>query len=690
MPAKAYGRSLSDFGKLLPAEEILREACRLGEWAIVGDERPNPMRAICTPQNHGETPGEIFAHAAERHATLKARSEAWRKSEDALERLRDAEWAKPHLFKRKAEKDERKAEQDVWVATVQLSVVLNLPVRYVRSLQFIRTKPRQNRRGWTVPYDGADQQLTPKEARNWLRQIRIRPTVLRFFILGGDDTAPVHEQGVRVEGAWIDGGLDLRGCRTTVLVYVFQCRIDGAVSAYDRRLATLNLRGTAVSGLAADGLECDGDVFLREGFHASGEVRLPGAQIGGNLECSGGRFDNAGGHALVCDGMTTGGRVFLRAGFHASGAVRLPGAQIGGDLSCSGGRFDNAGGYALLCDRMTTGADVVLIDGFHASGEVRLPGAQIGGDLACDGGRFENPPGHALFADGTTVVGSLFSDRSRPWLELWIWLPVRLGRWSTMRRVGGSATAICSITSATGGWRGTTYECAHAHRLAEGSGARSRRVRLSPAAWEHLAKVLREMGHDEEARKIAIAKQERMYAVGRIKGIAARPLHWLYGLLAGYGYRPLTAICWMLGVCVLWAVLYCFAGLQGWFAPTNPLIHNNADIIAGCQKEAGGRQFNWTTCSAVPPAYTTFQPLIYSADLILPLVDLQQENEWAPMVVQSDGRSSLWGGICVRWLMWIEILFGWGMSLLLVAVLGNLVKKDLVAAERPACAVSPP
>ncbi len=29
-----------------------------------------------------------------------------------------------------------------------------------------------------------------------------------------------------------------------------------------------------------------------------------------------------------------------------------------------------------------------------------------------------------------------------------------------------------------------------------------------------------------------------------------------------------------------------------------------------------------------------------------------------------------------RFYMWFEILFGWAMSLLLVAVLGNLVRKD--------------
>jgi hypothetical protein len=77
----------------------------------------------------------------------------------------------------------------------------------------------------------------------------------------------------------------------------------------------------------------------------------------------------------------------------------------------------------------------------------------------------------------------------------------------------------------------------------------------------------------------------------------------------------------------------------------------------------------------VPAEYTTFNGFSYSLDLILPLVDLQQERDWAPVVVDEDNRYVLLGSL-TRLLMWLEILFGWGMSLLLVAVLGNLVKKD--------------
>ena len=77
----------------------------------------------------------------------------------------------------------------------------------------------------------------------------------------------------------------------------------------------------------------------------------------------------------------------------------------------------------------------------------------------------------------------------------------------------------------------------------------------------------------------------------------------------------------------------------------------------------------------MPPEYTTFQPFIYSLDLILPLVDLQQDSDWAPIVSNANGET-LWAGRALRWLMWFEILFGWMASLTLVAVLGRLVDKD--------------
>ena len=114
--------------------------------------------------------------------------------------------------------------------------------------------------------------------------------------------------------------------------------------------------------------------------------------------------------------------------------------------------------------------------------------------------------------------------------------------------------------------------------------------------------------------------------------------------------------------------------MQGVFAPTNPVLHSNPTIAAACRvgREAGAAA--WTRCAAMPDAYTTFQPWLYSLDLILPLVNLQQDVDWAPAVTVNGRNFNL--GIVTRWLMWFEILFGWMASLMLVAILTNLVKKD--------------
>ena len=58
-----------------------------------------------------------------------------------------------------------------------------------------------------------------------------------------------------------------------------------------------------------------GDVFLRKGFQAQGEVQLIGAAITGDFDCDGGIFYNPLGTALNAERMTVGGALLLRAGF---------------------------------------------------------------------------------------------------------------------------------------------------------------------------------------------------------------------------------------------------------------------------------------------------------------------------------------------------------------------------------------
>ena len=45
-------------------------------------------------------------------------------------------------------------------------------------------------------------------------------------------------------------------------------------------------------------------------------------------------------------------------------------------------------------------------------------------------------------------------------------------------------------------------------------------------------------------------------------------------------------------------------------------------------------------------------------------------------MVTVNGSDWNWSRAIMRFYMWFEILFGWAASLLLVAVLGNLVKRD--------------
>jgi len=223
---------------------------------------------------------------------------------------------------------------------------------------------------------------------------------------------------------------------------------------------------------------------------------------------------------------------------------------------------------------------------------------------------------------------------------------------------------------------------------------------FKPQPWEQLIKVLRESGHAESAREVAIAKQQRLRQAGKIKGLAG-VLHDAFGELCGYGYRPIWFLRWFSVVWLFCSVFYMIAAGVGVMAPTNPRVFDEAKY-AQCRPEAFG---NWTTCEKAPYEYTTFNPFLYSLALILPLIELQQEKDWAPMMLQPCVKSLdlVIAPVCVRsvaeakaagedvtmmkpaywpfgvfiWtLTWAQVLFGWIAGLLFVAVISGLVQRD--------------
>lgn len=527
---------------------------------------------------------------------------------------------------------------------------------------------------------------------------RIRAELLRFLALGGDMLNPVHEGGINLKGGCIDGHFDLQACDVDFPLTLIECRIAETIILYDAHLDQLFLEGTWVKGLWADRLRVDGSIFLGNGFEAHGEVRLSGANIGGDLTCSDGRFDNLGGNALSADGMTVKGDIFFRKGFHASGQVRLLGANIDGDLSCTGGIFDNPDGNALSLDRLNVKGGIFLGNGFQANGAVRLLGAHIGGSLNCSDSHFKN----GFAADGTVVRGALFMRRA-----------------NISGTVSLAGCHVHTLIDDADCWPDDSLILDNFRYDSIGDGPTTARQRtdwlkkqklrylheeLCPQPWEQLIKVLREMGHNWDANQVAIEKQEMLrrarkigtrepraafrFGWGRLLPVRrwidrawnwfsnrmARLFHVGYGLFAGYGYRPTRILYWMMLVCSLSSLAYYEGRQHGLIGPTSAVIQSEpAYRICGDGGEVG-KQY-WTQCSAMPSAYTTFQPFFYSLDLILPLIDLQQDPDWAPIVASQTGET-LWAGRMIRWLTWFEILFGWVMSLMFVAIVGRLVEKD--------------
>ena len=238
---------------------------------------------------------------------------------------------------------------------------------------------------------------------------KVRGAFIRFLALGGDEDAPVHETGVQLQGAWIEGALVLRGVETTSGLLLLDSDFSEPPFFYDARVTgALALSGSRIPGLQGDRLACDGPLFLRDGFISTDEVRLLGAKIGGDLACRGGTFQSVGGNALNADGIDVGGSVFLDKSFNATGTVRLIGAKIGSNFECSGGTFQNKGGDALDADRIDVRGSLLLNKTFTASGTVRLLGAKIGSNFECSGGTFRNEGGEALNASGVDTGGDLF------------------------------------------------------------------------------------------------------------------------------------------------------------------------------------------------------------------------------------------------------------------------------------------
>ncbi|MEL7027166.1 MAG: hypothetical protein AAGO57_08075, partial [Pseudomonadota bacterium] len=543
--------------------------------------------------------------------------------------------------------------------------------------------------------------------------VHIRAEVLRYFILGGCEKHKTDSIGVWMKGAHITGTLDIDFQSVPGALRILNSRFDERFDSEQTRVAVIGLDGCHLNGWRAQGLRCKGSVFLR-GIDAKAMVALNSAEIGGQLACEGAKFLAEDGKALNAQGVKTGQDIFLR-GITAKATVALNSAEIDGQLDCDGAKFLAEDGDALNAQGIKTGQSIYL-RGITAGATVELNSARIGGQLSCVGAEFLAKDNNALnahsikiahhvFLKGITAKGTIslssaqiggqLNCRGAKFLaegdDALTVQGAKIDRELVWRRVS-AANAILNFTDAhaavlwddEASWPdservlvdGFTFD-----RIVEApTDAKSRiewickgefRGGFFPQPYTHLAKVLREMGHERDARKILVAREQRQAWHNHKNSRLAlngdfRPAwqsvvqdflslwSFIARVTAGYGHAPGRVIPTLLVLTVaIWIPAH-LAYKAGDFAPNSgPILVSEGwtDIVERSDVENPAQK--WSDATEAGRDWETFHALAYAADVVIPIIVFGQTEAWAPSTTRGPWGVFLW------WAKWFGALFGW-------------------------------
>ena len=369
------------------------------------------------------------------------------------------------------------------------------------------------------------------------------------------------------------------------------------------------ITNTTGPALHCDGVEISDGAFFEDGFSASGvgkqgTIRLPGARIRGQLSFSGATLTNSSGPALCADRLQVENGAFLDEGFNAigegeDGVIAIPDAHVRGQLIFSNAVLTNRSGPALCANDVHV-EDSLQFDDLSATGAtdegvIQMMGAHIGSQLSLSGAILTNDSGPALLADQIQVDDSIFMDCSFTATGHTSGSTVEITGASiaghlvlsqaslhndhgdllnlentTVGAIHMEPEVICAgndhrphnyeVPLSTVSTDGLVYT--HSSGISEDFWLHVIRHHTSsyaPQPYQHLASRLKANGHDRSARRVLIAQQQDLRRRGEIGGWFTTSVHWLWGSLAGYGYRAGRIALALIAVLAL-------SGLAGWWA----------------------------------------------------------------------------------------------------------------------------
>lgn len=465
-----------------------------------------------------------------------------------------------------------------------------------------------------------------------------------------------HLKSIFADGAVIDGAVFLRRCKAGVLQFAGS-RIEGQFDCTDSVFDSLTLDG-AVIGVG---------LHLRR---SAGRVKMTRARIGADFNCEDATLTATPGSdtALDAGGVNVDGSVLLRNGFHASGPVHLLGGQIGLNLDCTGGEFTSMPrdaskiDEALRADLLDVKGTVFLSKGFRAQGAVHFNSSRIGGDFDCTRARFDT----GLAIERASVQGAFY------WREVTIAGSAGLDLLNT---------SVDNLTDDRGSWPSPGHLEIHGFvykRLGLAS-PRQAKERLNWLAlqksfasqpYRQLASVLKTEGDDAGTQMVLFEmehKRREKEDKNRLEKLWSDALRWTIS----YGYYPIWALRWLLRSMILGLVLYFVGYSIGSVVPTDAAAY-----------EAFKQNHQWLPAhyehfhASMYSLENTF-PIVK-----LGQAETWQPDPSPQRFVKRlrlwPTASSIWISLAglLWWFHWAQILFGWLFATMFIAGVTGLIRKD--------------
>jgi hypothetical protein len=518
----------------------------------------------------------------------------------------------------------------------------------------------------------------------------IRGEFLRHLILSNNQEIEesgkkyilkIDPKGLTFKGAYITGIFDFSFCNTDLAFGFINSIFENQIKLFNSRIKIINLHGCIIPNIEAERVICDSDLLFRN--IEIDYINFANSKIGGSFISENSSYNNSN-KSINCNGSIIKGAVFLTNNFSSEGMIDFNSSNIG-SLDCSNAKKIKY----LNCNGAIINGTVFIIN-ISEIDIIDLSHTQIRGNIECT-----NSENNIFICESSFVKSNIFFNNF--YTELLNLGLTEINDMLRIKKLTIKSSCILSSSRINQLWfedvfwekefSGSIYLDGLEYNRLSGKNLDSKILinllekmpEFKTQPYRQLVKVLRNSEDNIYADDIMIKYNDIQASKNNF---ILRFLKKIYKITTGYGYRPKNMLYTLIIVWFLCSLFYWNASKVAVFAPNNPLVFQKKDYYK-CYVEENGTaladMFNWKKYnstnnwidSKLEGEYTTFNPFMYSLDVIFPIVDLQVEKDWGQYVPSNDWTLNDF----TRWLMWFEILFGWGLGYILLSYYSGILSK---------------